>query len=121
VEKKWAVALAILMLVILVGALFFSSNTVIVINGQEVGGPLKGILAAGGLVVGLIAFLCGAILLLFVFAGLGVIVLGLFVIAALVLAGVSSPFLLIVLIPLALVWLFVAVARKDEPGRRPAP
>jgi hypothetical protein len=70
VEKKWAVALAILMLVILVGALFFASNTVIVINGQEVGGPLKGILAAGGL---------------------------------------------------ALVWLFVAVARKDEPGRRPAP
>ena len=76
-EKKTAIALAIVMLVILAWGLFFASNTVIVVNGQEVGGPLKGVIGAGGL-------------------------------------GASSPFLLIGLIPLAVLWLFVAMTRRTK-------
>jgi hypothetical protein len=113
--RKLAIALAVLMLVIVGWALFAGSNAVtIVINGQEVSGPLKGAVGIGGLVVALIALGCAAILLAFVFAGIGVIVLGLVVLAGLVLAILAFPFLLPVLIPLAIVWAFVAIVRRSK-------
>ncbi|HET8563114.1 MAG TPA: hypothetical protein VFM35_04475, partial [Candidatus Binatia bacterium] len=70
--KKLAIALAILMLAIVAWGLLLENNAVtIVINGQQVTGPLKGAIGAGGFVVGLIGLICAAILLLFVFAGIG--------------------------------------------------
>ena len=113
--RKLAIALAVFMLVIVGWALFAGSNAVtIVINGQEVSGPLKGAVGIGGLVVALIALGCAAILLAFVFAGIGVIVLGLVVLAGLVLAILAFPFLLPVLVPLAVVWAFVAIVRRSK-------
>jgi hypothetical protein len=113
--RKLAIALAVLMLVIVGWALFAESNAVtIVINGQEVTGPLKGTIGIGGLVVALIALGCAAILLAFVFAGIGVIVLGLVVLAGLLLALLAFPFLLPILIPLAIVWAFVAIVRRSK-------
>jgi len=113
--RKLAIALAVLMLVIVGWALFAESNAVtIVINGQEVSGPLKGAIGIGGLVVALIALGCAAILLAFVFAGIGVIVLGLVVLAGLVLAMLAFPFPLPVLIPPAIVWAFVALVRRSK-------
>jgi len=113
--RKLAIALAVLMLVIVGWALFAESNAVtIVINGQEVAGPLKGAIGIGGLVVALIALVCAAILLTFVSAQLGVIALGLVVLASLVLAVLAFPYLLPVLIPLAIVWAFVALVRRAK-------
>ena len=113
--RNLAIALAVLMLVIVGWALLAGSNAVtIVINGQEVTGPLKGAIGIGGLVVALIAAVCAAILLAFVFAGIGVIVLGLVVLAGLLLALLAFPFLLPVLIPLAIVWAFVAIVRRSK-------
>jgi hypothetical protein len=103
------------MLVIVGWALFAEGNAVtIVVNGQEVSGPLKGAIGIGGLVVALIALVCAAILLAFVFAGIGVIALGLVVLASLALAVLAFPFLLPVLIPLAIVWAFVALMRRSK-------
>ena len=105
VAKKLAIALAVLMLAIVAWGLFLESNAVtIVINGQQVTGPLKGVIGAGGLVVALIALFCAAILLVFVFAGIGVIVLGCFVFVGMILAVLAFPFLLPLLIPLAILW-----------------
>src|SRR5439155_1357837 len=113
--RNLAIALALLMLVIVGWALLAGTNAVtIVINGQEVTGPLKGAIGIGGLVVALIALVCAAILLAFVFAGIGVIVLGLVVLAGLLLALLAFPFLLPVLIPLAIVWAFVAIVRRPK-------
>jgi len=50
----------------------------------------------------------------FVFAGIGVIVLGFFVIVGVILAGFAFPFLLPLLIPLAILWGFVAIARRTN-------
>ena len=116
--RNLAIALAVLMLVIVGWALLAGSNAVtIVINGQEVTGPLKGAIGIGGLVVALIALVCAAILLAFVFAGIGVIVLGLVVLAGLLLALLAFPFLLPILIPLAIVWAFVAIVRRPKAER----
>jgi hypothetical protein len=111
--KKLAVALAVLMLAIVAWGLFLERNAVtIVINGQQVTGPLKDAIGAGGLVVALIALFCAATLLVFVFAGIGLLVLGCLVVLGLILAGLAFPFLLPVLIPLAILWGFVALTRN---------
>jgi hypothetical protein len=112
--RKLAIVLAILMLAVVAWGLFFENNAItIVINGQQVTGPLKGAIGAGGLVVALIALFCAATLLVFVFAGVGIIVLAGFILGGVILAGFAFPFLLPLLLPLAVVWGFIALARHQ--------
>lgn len=111
--KKLAIALTVLMLAVVAWGLFLERDAItIVINGQQVTGPLKDAIGAGGLVVALIALFCAATLLVFVFAGIGLLVLGGAVFVGLILAGLAFPFLLPVLIPLAILWGFVALTRN---------
>lgn len=111
--RKAAIALAIAMLVLVAWGLFFEAgSTRIIISGQEIVGPLKGTIGAAGLIVGMIALFCAAIFLLFVFAGLGIFILGAVIFAGLIFTGLAFPFLLVLLLPLAIVWLFIAVTRK---------
>ena len=114
-SKTLAVALAVVMLVLVAWGLFFEAgSTTIVVKGKELTGPLKGAIGAFGLVVASIAFLCAAILLVFVFAGVGLFVLGCVMIVGVILAGFAFPWLLLLLIPLALVWVFIAITRKQD-------
>lgn len=107
--KKSAMVLALIMLALIVWVLFFDAgSTHIAINGQEITGPLKGTIGAGGVIVGLIALFCAAIFLLFVFAGIGVVILGGVIFVALIVAAMTFPFLLFLLLPLAIVWAFIA-------------
>lgn len=111
--KKAAIALAFVMLVIVVWGLFVDAgSTRIIIDGQEFTGPLKGTIGVAGLIIGLIALFCAAIFLLFVFAGIGIFVLGGVIVAGLILAGFAFPFLLVLLLPLAVVWVFIAITRN---------
>ena len=111
--KKLAIALAVMMLAIVVWELFFGSNFLtIAIDGQELTGPLIGANGLGGLIVALIALLCAAILLLFVLAGIGVIILGSFVAITIIAVTLAFPFLLPLLIPLAILWVFIATTRR---------
>ena len=113
--KKLAIALAVLMLVIVAWGLLLEHNVVtIVINGQQMTGPLKDAIGVGGLVVALIALLCAATLLVFVFAGIGIIVLGCFVIVGTIMAALAFPFLLPLLIPLVILWGFIAITRGTK-------
>ena len=113
VAKKLAIALTVLMLAVVAWGLFLEHDAVtIVINGQQVTGPLKDAIGAGGVVVALIALFCAATLLIFVFAGIGLLVLGGAVFVCLILAGLAFPFLLPVLILLAILWGFVALTRN---------
>ncbi len=111
--KKVAIVLAFFMLVIVAWGLFFEAgSTRIIINGQELIGPFKGAVGAAGLIIGLIALFCAAIFLLFVFAGIGIFILGGVIVVGLILAGFAFPFLLVLLLPLAIVWIFIAITRK---------
>jgi hypothetical protein len=114
-SKKVAIVLALIMLVIVAwGLLFEAGSTRVIIDGQELTGPLKGTIGVEGLFVGLIALFCAAIFLLFVFAGIGVFILGGVIVAGLILAGFAFPFLLVLLLPLAVVWLFIAFTRSTD-------
>jgi len=112
-KKNFAIAIAILMIALILWGIFFeNSSTIIVINGQEVEGPLKGMLGAGGLVVVLIALISLAILLALAFAGTGIIVAGCIIVTIGIFTAFVFPFLFPILIPLALVWAFIALIRK---------
>jgi hypothetical protein len=108
--KKTAIFLAVIMLALVAWGLFFEGGAIrIVINGQELTGPLKGAIGAAGLIVASTALFCAAIFLVFVFAGVGIFVLGGVIVVGLILAGLTFPFLLLLLFPLAIVWVFIAM------------
>ena len=114
-KKNFAIIFAALMLALVMWGLFFeNSSTTIMINGQEVVGPFKGVLGVGGLGVALIALVCLAILLALAFAGTGIVVLGCIVIGIGVFSVFMLPFILPIFIPLALVWLFITLMRNKN-------
>jgi hypothetical protein len=110
--RTTAIVLALIMLALVAWGLFFEAGSIkIIIDGQELTGPLKGTIGAAGLIVGLTALFCASIFLLFVFAGIGIYILGCVIVGGLIVAGFAFPFLLVLLLPLAVVWGFIALIR----------
>ncbi len=110
--KRLAVALALIMLALFAWGVFVEGGaTRIIVNGHELTGPFKGAVGAAGVVVASVALFCAAIVLVFVVAGVGLFILGCAVVAGLILSGLLFPHLLLVLVPLAVVWAFIALAR----------
>jgi hypothetical protein len=111
--RKTAIFLAVLMLAIIMWGLFFEGDaTTIIINGHALSGPFNGAIGLAGVVVAMVAFFCAAILLLFVFAGIGIVFLGAAVVVGLMLAWLMFPQFLLLLIPLAIIWAFIALTRR---------
>jgi hypothetical protein len=98
------------MIVFLAWALYIGGDGVsIIINGREITGPFGAIIGAWGFILTLVILFCVAILLAFVFVGVGLIVLGSFALVGLILAAIAFPFLLPLLIPLFIVWVFCSI------------
>lgn len=113
--KSIAIVLVILVVGILAWVLLHSSNHIaVVVNGHPLVGPARLAAEGWGLLVAIVALFCAAILLVFVFAGTALIVLGALVIAGFLAACLVFPFLLPLLVPLFLVWIFVAAARRGR-------
>lgn len=111
--KSIAIVLVVAVLGILAWVLLHSSHHIaVVVNGHPLVGPAKLAAEGWGLLVGVVALFCTAILLVFVFAGTALIVLGALVFAGFVAAWFVFPFLLPLLVPLFLVWIFVAATRR---------
>src|SRR5471030_421540 len=88
------------------------------IDGDRLDGPLgtlAGLLFGGaGLVIAAVAITCAAVFVGVLFAGLGILmVLGLTLLAVVLLA-VIAPFTLPLLIPLGIVWLIAARAKRNR-------
>jgi len=114
-SKNLAITLTVVLLILIAWALLVQSNSFsIVVNGEPVTGPLKGAVGAAGLVAALIASFCAAIILLIVYAGAGIIVLGCLILAGMIFTLIAFPFLWPLLIPLAILWLFVAIAKRPD-------
>ena len=88
------------------------------IDGEEVGGPLGAmlgiLLAGGGTLIGLLVALVVGAVLAVVFAGVGIVVIGALAIAGLAVAAAIVPFLLPLLLPLAVIWYLVSRARRNR-------
>jgi hypothetical protein len=112
--KNIAIVLAIVVLGILAWVLLHSSHIAVAVNGHPLVGPAKLAAEGWGVLVGIVALFCAAILLVFVFAGTALMVLGALVIAGFLAAWSAFPFLLPLLIPLLLVWIFVAAVQAGR-------
>ncbi len=116
--KSSAIAVVILLLALLLWLTFQSGDISIMVNGHRLVGPARLAVEGWGLLVAIVALSCMAILLAFVFAGFGLVVLGTLLLAGLLATWLAFPFLLPLLIPLFVVWVFVAAARA---GRKAGP
>jgi hypothetical protein len=112
--RKLAIILAVLLVVFGAFALVSSSNVSITINGRELSGPLEKLVGIWGIVLAGIVLFCVAILLAFVLAGVGLLILGCLVLVGSILTAVAFPFLLPILIPLFVVWLFCWLLRRSK-------
>ena len=113
--RKLALVLALVAVGILVWSLVGGGwNVTVTINGEEIVGPLGAIAGLWGLILAAVILFCVAILLAFVFAGVGLIILGCIVLVGVILAVVAFPFLLPLLVPLLLVWILCCVARRKK-------
>jgi len=115
VIRRLALILAVFMIVFLAWALFIGGNVVsITINGREITGPFGALIGVWSFILTLVILFCVAILLAFVFAGIGLIILGCLALVGLILAAIAFPFLLPLLIPLFIVCVFCSIARKTR-------
>jgi hypothetical protein len=93
---------------------FQASDITIVVNGQKLAGPAKLAAEGWGVLVATVVLFSAAILLVFAFAGAGLIILGALVLAGFLGLWITFPFLLPLLIPLLIVWLVVAAVRSNR-------
>ena len=89
-----------------------SSGVSITINGQPFHGPFESLAGGWGLIIATVTIFCAAILMAFMLAGAGLIILGILALVGFSLLAVVFPFLLPVLIPLLIVWAFCAGTRR---------
>jgi len=90
-----------------------SSDVTLTVNGQQFHGPFETMIGGWGLIIATVAIFCAAILMAFVLAGAGLIILGVLALVGFLLLAVIFPFLLPVLIPLFIVWAVCAGARRN--------
>jgi len=112
VIRKLALIMVVLMMVFLAWALLGAGHGVsVTINGHDITTPFDAIVGVWGFILTVVILFCIAILLAFVFAGVGLIVMGSLALIGIILAAVAFPFLLPLLIPLFIVWAFCALLR----------
>jgi len=116
VLRTLVVALVVLLLGLLAWVALQTSEVSIIVNGEKITGPAKLAAEGWGVLVAMVVLFSAAILLVFVFAGAGLIVLGGIVLAGFVGLWIMFPFLLPLLLPLLIVWLVVAVVRGGRKG-----
>jgi hypothetical protein len=117
--KKLAIILAVLMVGFLGWVLLGASDSVsIAINGNQIESPFGAVTGTWGVISAVVILFCVAILLVFVFFGLALMVLGGLVVAGSILAAMTFPFLFPILIPLFVVWLFCFLVKPKRPPKK---
>lgn len=116
--NKWPIVISIILVILvtfLITGTDFTTNSKISIDGVEMQGPIANLFGGIiGVVISVITLFCVAILLLFVFSGVGVILLLAFIIIGAILLSVALPFLLPVIIPLAFIFIFIYLQRRKK-------
>ncbi len=125
--KKYAPYIILFLFALLLWNVFTDAAdfTTVNIDGEEFDGPLGALLglvfAGGGAIIAGVVMLFVGLVLAVVFAGVGVIVLGALGVAAVAVALAVSPLLLPLLVPVAIIWFFVARSRRQRVVLEKAP
>jgi hypothetical protein len=116
--KKIALAVILLLFAVLAWNLYCGAGDMSVnIDGERIDGPLGAVLGlllgGAGLIIGTVVMVMVGAVLAVVFAGVGILVVSALALAALIVAVVVSPLLLLFL-PLAVIWFLVSRARRNR-------
>lgn len=120
-KKYLPYVILFLFAVLLWDAFSYSGDWMFHLDGEEFDGPfgtlLGLVLAGGGTLLGLLITLVVGVILVVVFAGLGVMLIGGLCIGAVAIALLISPLLLPLLLPLAVVWYLVSRSRRNRAAK----
>lgn len=117
--KKYAPYIILFLVALIAWDMFADASSFHMdIDGDEFDGPLGALLGllfgSLGLIIGTVVALCVGALLVVVFAGVGVLLMGGLALAACVGLLAVSPLLLPILIPVAIIWFFVSRSRRNR-------
>lgn len=117
--KKIVPVVIVFLVLMLVWNMYFSPALVSMdFDGEHVDGPLAALagllFAGGGMIVAVLVTLLVGVVLAVVFAGVGILVLAALSLAGLILAAATAPFLLPLLIPIAIIWLLARRSRRTS-------
>jgi hypothetical protein len=101
--------LALILIVLLVG--YIALSAISANNGYRLPTPVDALAGAFGIAVATIVMFFVGILLVCVFAGVGMILVGVFAMVLFVLATVTLPFMIPLLLPLLVIWLFCCILK----------
>lgn len=110
-KKKAIISLASLFLLLLGLAMFYSGKLPWLFDRFIITIPAD---TAVEMVLAPFILLCIGVFLIFILSGVGLIVLGSFVLVGVILLLVAFPFLLPLLIPVLIVWVSIGVARRRK-------
>jgi hypothetical protein len=113
-KKKAIISLASLFLLLLGLAMFYSGKLPWLFDRFIITIPADTAVDAVEMVVAPFILLCIGVFLIFILSGVGLIVLGSFVLVGVILLLVAFPFLLPLLIPVLIVWVSIGVARRRK-------
>ena len=117
--KKIVPLLVLFLLALLVWeAMLEPAGMSLVFDGEQIDGPFGALVAllfaGGGLVIGVLAIIVAALVVAVVFAGLGLLAVAGLVIAAVIVVAIVAPFLLPLLIPVAIIWYVLGRERRQR-------
>lgn len=91
-------------------------------NGSDIDGPLEWlfdlVFAGGGVLIAALVLVCVAVVMGVVLAGVGMVLLAVLAFCVVLALALSTPVLLPLLIPVAIVWLLVSRNRKQAQARQ---
>ena len=91
-------------------------------NGNDIDGPLEWlfglVFAGGGVLIAALVLVCVAVVMGVVLAGVGMVLLAVLAFCVVLALALSTPVLLPLLIPVAIVWLLVSRNRKQAQARQ---
>jgi len=113
--NKLVIILVLVLAVIMAWGFMLDSDSIIVtVNGQRITGPMSGTIGIGGFLIAIIALISAATLLVFVFTGFGLVILGALLFFGIITVAVLFPIFWPVLLPLLIVWLFIAFDQEKK-------
>lgn len=103
--KKLAITLAILTVIGAFAALFFPATSAIIATG------------VWAFIIASIVIFCVSIFMLFVFAGIGALILSAIAVVWGIIAIVLFPFLFPIILPLLLIFIFISIIRRRQSNK----
>jgi hypothetical protein len=114
-NKKIVIPALFILLLTIAGLLLFNANKLPGwTNPFVLAIPAENAVDVAEMVIAPIILFCVGVFLIFIFSGIGLVILSTLVLTGVILLLVAFPFLLPLLIPVFIIWLTIAIVRRRK-------